>query len=414
MSKDCHWAIAAINYKNNDRITACPRGQTSLAQKSKDVLPSKIFNNEGFKNLRNLLSNDVWNSHCKSCEERENKNIISYRQRQNEVFWHDGLNEGIQSDGTSSFGNLEYLEFRFSNTCNFSCLHCMPEYSSAWTDIVRNITVEDDDKKNNITPLISEVKNQNWTIEEAEAVADDLIANFPNIRRLDFAGGEPLYQKQFWAFLRKIIKHPNIDNMNVTIISNFNTPVNYEELATLLTNFKESTIRISVDGSQAIYNYFRTGNWDVLKENMKVFRNVNRKTTLETTCTISAYQILDLKDTFLNMYYLPSDRMHHTIVQYPTYLDPSILKSRFLPRIKADLEKIKEFLSKMNTKSHKVRTGWNVVLEVEELFEKTNTVEEDYQRFLYYVDRMDAIKNQNFDDHYKMTKADLKNAKPGQ
>lgn len=414
MSKDCHWAIAAINYKNNDRITACPRGQTLLAQKSKDVLPSKIFNNEGFKNLRNLLSNDVWNSHCKSCEDRENKNIISYRQRQNEVFWHDELNEGIQPDGTSSFANLEYLEFRFSNTCNFSCLHCMPEYSSAWTDIVRNITVEDDDKQNNITPLISEVKNQNWTIEEAEAVADDLITNFPNVKRLDFAGGEPLYQKQFWAFLRKIIKHPNIDNMNVTIISNFNTPVDYAELAMLLTHFKESTIRISVDGSKAIYKYFRTGNWDVLKQNMQVFRGINRKTILETTCTVSAYQILDLKNSFLDMYYLPSDRIHHTIVQYPTYLDPSILKSRFLPQIKEDLAKIKEFLEKMNTKAHKVRTGWQFYDEITELFEKTNTVEEDYQRFLYYVDRMDSIKKQNFDDNYKIKKADLKNAQPGQ
>jgi hypothetical protein len=202
--------------------------------------------------------------------------------------------------------------------------------------------------------------------------------------------------------------------MNVTIISNFNTPVDYAELGMLLNHFKESTIRISVDGSQAIYKYFRTGNWDLLKENMKVFKGINRKTILETTCTISAYQILDLKDTFLNMYYLPADRLHHTIVQYPAYLDPSVLKSRFLPQINEDLEKIKEFLMKMNKQAHKVRTGWQFVDEVTELFEKTYTVEEDYQRFLYYVDRMDSIKKQNFDDHYKMTKADLKNAQPRQ
>jgi organic radical activating enzyme len=413
MSKDCHWAIAAINYKNNDRITACPRGQTLLAQKSKDVLPSKIFNNEGFKNLRNMLSNDLWVTHCKSCEDRENKNIVSYRQRQNEVFWHDKLKD-IEPDGTSSFENLEYLEFRFSNTCNFSCLHCMPEYSSAWTDIVKNVTVDDDDIKNEITPLISEVKNQNWTIEEAEAVADDLIANFPNVRRLDFAGGEPLYQKQFWAFLRKIIKHPNINNMNVTIISNFNTPVNYEELAILLTHFKESTIRISVDGSRAIYKYFRTGNWDILKDNMKVFKSFNKKTILETTCTISAYQVLDLYDAFENMYFLPADKMHQTIVQYPSYLDPSVLKSRFLPQINNDIEKIKAFLSKLNKRVSKAHTGWQFVEDVEELFAKSTTVEADYQRFLYYIDRMDSIKNQNFDDHYKIKKADLRNAQPGQ
>jgi MoaA/NifB/PqqE/SkfB family radical SAM enzyme len=414
MSKDCHWAIAALNYKNNDRITACPRGQTSLAQKSKDFLPSKIFNNEGFKDLRDALNKDIWHLHCKSCEDREVKNLPSYRQRQNEVFWHDQLKSKTDNTGLSSFDNLEYLEFRFSNTCNFSCLHCMPEYSSAWTDIVRKVDVNNDDIKNNITPLVAEVKNQTWTIEEAEAVADDLIANFPNVKRLDFAGGEPLYQKQFWAFLRKIVNHPNIDNMNVTVISNFNTPVDYAELAVLLEKFKESTIRISVDGGKGIYKYFRTGDWNILRENMQVFRSNNKKTILETTCTISAYQILDLNNTFRDMYFLPADRMHHTIVQYPTYLDPSVLKSRFLSKIKSDIQKIKDFLLKLNTKSAKVRTGWNIIIEIEELFDKTETNEEDYQRFLYYVERMDSIKNQNFDDHYSMTKADLKNAQPGQ
>ena len=413
MSKNCHWALAAINYKNNDRITACPRGQWFLANKSQSVLPSEIFNSPGFKDLRVNLENDTFIDHCKSCKDWEDKGLDSYRTTQNKVFWHDDLiNSFDKVTGESDFKNLEYLEFRFSNTCNFSCLHCMPEYSSSWSEIVRKTEVTDEDKNNGIIPLINEVKNQNWTIEEAEAVADDLIANFPNLKRMDFAGGEPLYQKQFWAFLRKIVHHPNVANMHVTVISNFNTEVDFAELATLFNHFKSSTVRISVDGSERIYKYFRTGDWETLKNNIETFKSINQKTILETTCTISAYQMLTFKDSFFDMFYLQADKIHYTFVQYPTYLDPSVLKSRYWPKIEKEVEYIEDFLSKANKNSEKIRKGKFLVDDVRALFTKSETKEEDYQKFLYYIDRMDKIKGQNFDDYYDLTKEDLHNAKP--
>jgi hypothetical protein len=413
MSKNCHWALAAINYKNNDRITACPRGQWFLANKSQSVLPSRIFNSQGFKDLRLSLENDKFPDHCKSCKDWEDKGLESYRTNQNEVFWHDDLLNNVDlTTGETSFSNLEYLEFRFSNTCNFSCLHCMPEYSSTWSEIVRKTEITEEDRTNKIIPLVSEVKNQNWTLEEAEAVADDLIANFPNLKRMDFAGGEPLYQKQFWAFLRKIVHHPNVANMHVTVISNFNTTVDFEELATLFNCFKSSTVRISVDGSEGIYKYFRTGDWKSLTNNIDIFKSINKKTILETTCTISAYQMLDLRDSFYDMFFMQADKIHYTFVQYPTYLDPSVLKSRFLSKIEKDIAHIEKFLSRANKHSPKTKTGKLLVEDIKSLYKKSETKEDDYQKFIYYVDRMDNIKEQNFDDYFDLTKEDLHNAKP--
>lgn len=418
MGKNCHWALSAINYKNNDRITACPRGQGSLTRKSMTHKPSDIFNSYGFKKLRLDLERDEWPKHCDSCKVREEKSITSYREMQNEMFWHDDLRDNLNTlTGDAGYSNLEYVEFRFSNTCNFSCLHCSPEYSSTWADIVRKTEVTDLDHAMGITPLTIEAKNQNWTVEEAEEVASDLIMNFPNLRRMDVAGGEPLYQKQFWAFLRKIIEHPNIHNMDITVISNFNTMVDYKELAVLLDKFKTSTVRISVDGGSRIYNYFRTGDWDTLENNINVFKSLNKKTILEATCTISAYQILMFKESFYDMYFLNVDRLHNTFVQYPSYLDPSILKSRFFDKIQADLDHLMLFLNRQwdrNVKTDKTRSGFKIVDTVKDLFAKTETIEQDYQKFLYYIDRMDTIKNQNFDDHFRITKVDLKNATPKQ
>lgn len=406
--KKCHWALAAVNYKNNNRITACPRGQLFLENKSNNFLPSKFFNNEEFKKLRLSLQQGDFPFHCRSCKEWEEKGLKSYREEQNFNFWHEELEKNFNSStGVSNFVNLEYLEFRFSNTCNFSCLHCMPEYSSSWAEIVRNHPPNENDKRYKIVQYEKDVPNQNWTIEEAEELADDLIENFPSIKRIDFAGGEPLYQKQFWSFLRRFIKHPNVKNCSIVIISNFNTRVNYSELANLLLNFKESKIRISVDGGSRIYKYFRTGDWDKLNQNIDHFKSINKKTILEATCTISAYQVLDLKNSIIDMFNLNVDRLHHTIVQYPTYLDPSVLKSRFLNAINHDLDDIENFLKGMEY-NYKIKTTLEIVDKLRKVYTSSTTNEEDYERFCYYVERMDEIKKQNFDDCFPLTKNDLK------
>jgi organic radical activating enzyme len=283
----------------------------------------------------------------------------------------------------------------------------MPEYSSSWADIIKKNPSNENDIKFKIVQYEKQIPNQSWTIDEAEQLALDLIKNFPNIKRIDFAGGEPLYQKQFWAFLRKFINHPNVNNCSIVIISNFNTQIDYNELSNLLLHFKQSKIRISVDGGKGIYKYFRTGDWKTLTENIDFFKSINQKTMLEATCTISAYQILDIKNSIIDMFNLNVDRLHHTIVQYPTYLDPSILKSRFLTIIQKDINYIEEYLKKMEY-NYKIKTTFEIVDRLRKIYTKSDTNEDDYNRFLYYIDRMDEIKKQNFDEHFPISKTELK------
>ena len=408
MAKHCHWALAGINYKNNDRITACPRGQHSLVEKN-EYLPSKIFNNQKFKDVRYMLSKDNFNKHCKSCNDRESAGLVSYRNTANEIWLHKNLYESLSKDGAVPNENLEYVEFRFSNSCNFSCLHCSPEYSSSWAEIQRDLKVVDDDHKFKISQLTDTYKNTNWSNDKVIEVAEDLNKNFPNLKRIDIAGGEPLYQKQFWTFLKIITKHPNISNIGINITSNFNHMVDYEELSKLLEKFATSFIRISVDGGRKIYPYFRTGEWNKLEDNLKTFRKYNKKTTLEATCTISAFQILDLKNTIIDMYSLPVDKLHKSFVQYPKYLDPIILKSRFLTDIYKDLSYLDSYFNEFSELGLKRKTAYEILEHVRFLFQQNESNESDYQSFLYFIDRTDKIKNQNFDNCFRWTKEDLKN-----
>ena len=67
MSLPCFYSVSAINYKNQF-CSVCPRQSDHL---SYEYLPTKIFNDSGFVNLRNKLQQGVWPSGCDLCEEME-------------------------------------------------------------------------------------------------------------------------------------------------------------------------------------------------------------------------------------------------------------------------------------------------------------------------------------------------------
>ena len=69
-------------------------------------------------------------------------------------------------------------------------------------------------------------------------------------------------------------------------------------LSELLAPFGRGLIHMSLDAGTNIYEYFRTGDWDVLKNNVEKFRAVDKKCELNIVCTTSAYQIMDIENVF--------------------------------------------------------------------------------------------------------------------
>ena len=61
---------------------------------------------------------------------------------------------------------------------------------------------------------------------------------------------------------------PNAENILLSFHSNFNAKFDPIELSHLLKPFGKALIHISLDAGTNIYSYFRTGNWEVLKENI--------------------------------------------------------------------------------------------------------------------------------------------------
>jgi MoaA/NifB/PqqE/SkfB family radical SAM enzyme len=95
--------------------------------------------------------------------------------------------------------NLKYWDFRFSNLCNFKCRSCGPRYSSAWVPDAKKLGYTDQEKV--------------WTIESVEnkTNVDFLEDQIDNVKRIYFAGGEPLLMDEHWQLLDKLVEKKRFD-----------------------------------------------------------------------------------------------------------------------------------------------------------------------------------------------------------
>jgi MoaA/NifB/PqqE/SkfB family radical SAM enzyme len=424
----CPFALGGINYKNGF-VTSCPQQSDQLHLMNSGVIrPSEIINNEKFKTHRKELMSGVWSKGCHLCQEAESIGSASMRQTY-------GLSNSIanyKESGEIDFAGLQHIELRFSNSCNMACLHCSDVYSSGWMSKLKHYEPDQEDKKHKLIQLTREFHKKNKdedlsiaiSIDQMDEIVDDLNTNFPNITKIDFAGGEVLYQKQFFPCLRKLANHPNAENILLSFHSNFNAKFDPIELSKLLKPFGKALIHISLDAGTNIYSYFRTGNWEVLKDNIKLFREHDTKSELGIVCTTSAYQIMDIENIFTSFLTLDIDYIDSSIVYTPRYMNPALMTLKFKDAVYNDIQATYKLINDENTKrlsnldSYTHLKGWDknnrVFKDIQSAFKALLDIEkyvfnhqcktDEFEAFLVYIRKTDKIWQQNFNDHMKKYK----------
>lgn len=419
----CPYTMGGINYKNGF-VTSCPQqsDQLHIYKTTHVIKPSDIINSEGFKTHRKEMMAGTWSKGCHLCKEAEEIGAPSMRQD------YEAETKYYNSEtGEVDFASVRHIELRFSNACNMACLHCSDVYSSGWMSKLKHYQPDEEDKKHKLIQLTKTFHKQSpdedltisISIEEMEQIVDDLNAKFPNIEKIDFAGGEVLYQKQFFPCLERLAKHPNAKNIYLTFHTNFNTNFDPVRLATLLSVFRQGIIHMSLDAGTNIYPYFRTGNWQILKDNIKKFREADKKSQLNIVCTTSAYQIMDIENVFTSFLTLDVDRINASITYTPRYMNPSIMTLKFKDEVYQDIQNTykvinEEKIKRMNNlDDYKHLRSWDPVLrifkDIESAFKAVKEIEqyvfnrqakiEEYEAFLVYIRKTDAIWKHDFNEH---------------
>jgi len=433
MSKlPCFYAHGALNFKNGF-ATTCPISSAHLQElnEGKD-LPSEFWNNDKFKEYRKQLDRGEWPAHCHLCQTAEKEGTKSMRQD-----YEADLTHYDPKTGTVDFKGLKHVEMRFSNSCNMACLHCSEVYSSQWGSRLKDYVPDQKDWDYNLEQILKTQHregpedNKQIRLSKADAltIADDLIKNFPNIEKIDFAGGEVLYQKQFFPVLERLAQHPNAKNIYIFFHSNFNAPFNVVRLNELLQPFGQTKIKISIDAGTNIYSYFRDGDWDVLKDNLAKFKAMNKNTYLDAVCTTSIYQILDIKNILLSLCSLDVNEISMSTVMTPRYINPAIAYRMFGKAILHDFLEVAEELSQLKTKriqqenyqtyrsynpaKHEfddIRGALRDLETIKTYILNHETIEYDIESFVAYANKIDKLWNKDFNKHfprYKLTNKKL-------
>lgn len=427
----CFYALKGINYKNGF-VTSCPQqsDQLHIYKDTKVLKPSDIINSKNFCEHRKELMNGVWSKGCHLCRDAEA--IGSTSMRQDYPVSEDDFKLYNKETGEIDFGLVNHIELRFSNSCNMACLHCSDVYSSGWVSKLKHYQPDEEVRKHKLLQLTrtfhkltpDEDLTISISIEQMEEIVDDLNTNFPNLKKIDFAGGEVLYQKQFFPCLRLLANHPNASNITIAFHTNFNAKFDPVELSKLLQPFNRGIIQMSLDAGTNIYSYFRTGDWDVLKDHVNKFRAVDKKCELNIKCTTSAYQIMDIENVFASFLTLDVDWIDSSIVYTPRYMNPALMTLKFKDYVYEDIQNTYKLIIAerdkrlANIDEYKHLRSWNPVkkefidiksalralAQIEQYVFNHQCKEDDWEAFLVYIKKTDEIWKHDFNNYMKKYK----------
>lgn len=228
MNKDtfCILPFKSIYVKPNGNVSPCCVSKelnTTKNFNTSDI--NSVLNSKSYKSLRKQLIEGKKPSVCSFCWEKESTGLSSFRH-----YWNENLGTDYKiKDDYSIDVDLEYIDVRLSNLCNFKCIMCVHEYSSNhYTDI----------EKSKGLPRVLKIR---------ENFISELTPLLSNLKYVYFAGGEPLITPEHFELLEYL--HKNNRNISLSYNTNLSSiKYNMTDLIEMWKDFDQTDIQISIDG----------------------------------------------------------------------------------------------------------------------------------------------------------------------
>jgi MoaA/NifB/PqqE/SkfB family radical SAM enzyme len=169
---------------------------------------------------------------------------------------------------------LKFLDIRWNNTCNLSCMYCGPHFSNAWTEKLKTVKLKP------IKPYHDELLE--WILSRAD-----------HIKEIMLVGGEPLLMKQNYELLKVLPL-----GCRISIITNLSYDLKRLPcIDDLLKRPADNIVwNISAENSHDQFEYVRQGAvWTQLEENIKLVQQ-HWNNTLSLNMVYSMFNAFDLLD----------------------------------------------------------------------------------------------------------------------
>lgn len=313
--KFCPAPWTSIYVNPDGRVDNCCVSTNNLGLLG-DSSIGEIVTNQLSLDIRKKFSIDEYPGGCSTCDQSSDKMTL----RSQFVKWFESAPKDIYNSPNNF--ELRYADLRWKNTCNFACVYCYPDLSSAWAqELGRYVKIEKDDN---------------------HAMLEYILKNLKTLNYLYLAGGEPFLLKENEIVLEELLKvNPDCEIRVNTNLSRLDS-----KTWQLARQFKNLHIIVSVEDTEERFDYIRYGgNWKQFDENIKEIRKFTNQVTFNMV-----YTALNTHSIFNCVDYLEDLRFNHEVFNFLYYnlgnggsLEPRLLHANVLS------ESIKLLESRINS-----------------------------------------------------------------
>jgi len=223
----------------------------------------EIWNNDTMKRVRLQMLNNEKPKECDKCWRREDVlKGTSLRMGANSEFAEFVDPVAVTaSDGSVDEMKLLYVDYRFNNLCNFKCRICSPMYSSSLgSEFVS----------------FSKIK-MNVVKDQGDILYEEIKKQYPHVRKIYFAGGEPVMQHEHFQVLNDLVdldRAKDVELIYSTNGSKFKSGMG--NMFDYWSKFKKVHLVFSIDGFRKQAEYWRSGtNWEEVESNIRSVKQYN-------------------------------------------------------------------------------------------------------------------------------------------
>jgi len=297
----CPMPWSGMMYNFDGEVKNCIRSAGKLGNIKEQPIQQILIDNN--RPRQDHIVNQQPVATCHTCYDLEGSNtglnIISDR-----VFYIKELKHTPTSLYTPGNFDLQAIDVRWTNLCNFACVYCGPMFSSKWASELK-------------------VVQHSPTTDQIDQFKQYVFEHAAQLKHVYLAGGEPLLMKEnleLLVLLKKV--NPDVNLRINTNLSKVDTQV-----FDLVCGFKNVHWTVSVETVEQEFEYIRYGSsWIDFQENLKTIKNLNHKISFNMLHFLLNYQSI-----FGCVDHLKSLGFHNNSFIIGALLDPLYLNVRHLP-----------------------------------------------------------------------------------
>ena len=207
--------------------------------------------------------------------------------------------------------DLQTIDVRWTNLCNFACVYCGPEFSSNWA--------------NELGKKIEQPVDQ-----QQKDFKEYIYRHAKNLKHVYLAGGEPLLMKENLELLQKL--NPDVNLRINTNLSKVDTGV-----FDAVCRFKNVHWTVSAETIEDEFEYIRFGGrWQDFLDNLNTIRQLDHKISFNML-----WFLLNYDTVFEYVDYLKGLGFHNNSFVIGALITPDYLNIRHLPENVLHLLKLK-------------------------------------------------------------------------